>query len=1178
MERQEFDFDRLVEGDKYDLLERVCRAAGERYGTRDDPRFAFATADGQVNLIAIRGFDNGRPIQNTNRVFDDVICVVSRRGGRKRVAVFEASTEYRGTANRLGPALLSEGQHLYTLGNHAESRYPRHARLTRSTTWADIRGRNYRALRPAPGIGPNSVRDRDRDLIVDPGEREEYNSTLNIHYGRNSDSVTEATTQGCQVLRRLPNYLRFIELVESDHSIVGSLANELAPRPARDGTRRVVYTLVTGAFVEEVWRSGGFIAVEVATQRAALPLNLGDGRVLTEKAIENAYAHVEKGGRGGWYPVGANTLWHGGVHLRPAPDDPAAPRTVHACLPGRVVAARLGAGAEAEGPFGSRNFVLVRHAAPAPPAADEPDDAPAPPAPSGADEPDVFFSLYMHLAPLADDRSGPAGASVDLEVTASRLNLRTSPQNRGPANLHPAGPAPRGTRVTPLSAPPEPEANGFRWVRPHLPGGAVDAFAHGDYLAPVGGAVTVESVPWLREPAPEEMVTTGPRNVRAAPTTRGPNLLLDEPVPAGTRFVPRPDAPQAALQAGRFVWGTVYLPTGRTSRSGAPTLDGFVHDGALRAVEARGEVDRALLDRLAGGAVVALDRPVEAGDVLWTVGTHGLRALPDDPLPETLHWEVFSEANLLADLCRPSGSAMSGDGQAGAPPPPPRPRATPSGRVVLVRRVEGPTEVEAGQPAAYEVADYNVTPRPDDRARVSWEVWAGGAVAARFPGAGDRLVYTPPLSLAGETVEVRPYMRSSTPDVAVRTRVAAAPPWWTAEDPDADFQADADEVLALFEDLDATILSRDLFAERAVVAVEARRGPAAPPRPSLERDTGGAEPAGHLEHDELAQFYAADVGGRAGRLRYAVCRFASEWGIADARAAVDALGVSAPGATAAAVERHQWWAEARAAGCDLPAGPRLWHYHPLSFLHHIAGETEAPVASDCEPVTAAMLRQIFTGAPDDRLQVIADGINSNIADGKVNSEVRLTHFLGQVRQEVGPGMHFRENLNYSEDGLYRSDFSYYRGNRDRSRRDARNEEAIANNAYDDANRSAGSKLGNTEPGDGWRYRGRGLKQLTGRYNYRSFTQLHESIWGGGVDFEADPELLDRPLYAVRSGLAFWVDNRLYAIADDGVTREVADRITGVINRNTRSYSERWGFVQEIWSKRLFRDVCFDASP
>ena len=954
MESTEFDFNRLSEEEQYDLLERVWAAAGAQHGTAGDSRFAFATVDGQVSLVAIRGFDGGRAVRNTNRVFDDVICVVYRRGGRKRVVVFEASTEYRGSSHRAGPALLSEGQHLYTLGNHAASRYPQHARLTRSTTWADIAGKNYRALRPAPGRGPNSTRDRDRDLIIDPGEREEFNSTLNIHYGRTSDNVTNETTEGCQVLRKLPNYLRFIELVESDHSIVGSAANELASKPARDGSRRVVYTLVTGAFVEEVWRSSDFTAEATVARDAALPLDLGDGLALTEDAVNNAYAHVERGGRGGWYPVGANTLWHGGVHLHPAPDDPSAPRAVHACLPGHVVAARLGAGAE--GPFGSRNFVLVRHEMPAPPQDGGADDEPAaPPEPSGA-EPDVFYSLYMHLAALADDRSGPAGASADLEVTASALNLRTSPEDQGKQNKADGGPAPRGTRVTPLPAPPEPEANGFRWVRAHLPGGAVDAFAHGDHLAPPGGAVTAESVSWLREPAPEEMVTTGPRNVRSGPTKTAPNLLLDEPVPAGTRFVPRPGAPQAALQAGRYLWGTVHLPAGRTTRTGATTLDGFVHDGELRKVEVKGELDRALLGRLAGGAVVALDRPVEAGDVLWTVGTHGLRALPDDQLPEVLHWEVFSETNLLADLCRPP--TPSGDGQAGtSPPSPPRPGGTTSTRNIVVRRVEGPAEVEVGQTATYRVADYNVAPRPDDRARVNWEVWAGGAVVAWFPYAGDRLVYTPPPALAGETVEARPFLQSSKPSVAVRTRVTAPPPWWAAEDPDADFQADADEVLALFERLDTTIIGRDLFAERVVVVVEVRReGTAAPPRPALERVGGAVEPAGDLAYDELGLFYAADVGGRAGRLRHAVCRFVSEWGMPDIRAAVDALGVSAPAATAAAVERHQWWAEARAAGCDLPEEPRLWHYHPVSMLVHVAG-----VAVDGPPGELADLP--FEGVP-----------------------------------------------------------------------------------------------------------------------------------------------------------------------------------------------------------------------
>ena len=234
--------------------------------------------------------------------------------------------------------------------------------------------------------------------------------------------------------------------------------------------------------------------------------------------------------------------------------------------------------------------------------------------------------------------------------------------------------------------------------------------------------------------------------------------------------------------------------------------------------------------------------------------------------------------------------------------------------------------------------------------------------------------------------------------------------------------------------------------------------------------------------------------------------------------------------------------------------------------------TETP---DCEIVTPAMLKQIFPSAPAGRLQIVADGININIKDGKVDSELRLTHFLGQVRQEVGPGMAFRENLNYSAAALRRT-FSYYRKNPSHADRDARNEEAIANNAYSDANRSPGYRLGNTEPGDGWRYRGRGLKQLTGRANYQSFTRLHAAIWGGAVDFEANPDLVDQPVYAVRSGLAFWVEKRLYAIADGGISEAVTDQITRGINRGTDSYRARWANVQAIWSERLFREVCFDT--
>ena len=1206
------DFDALSQDEQNDLLREVWHAAAEKHGLASNTNYAFRTDEGEVNLIAIRGFDGSQATANTNGTFDDVICVARMLGGAKRVDVFEAATEYKGSSNSAGPALLIEGLHPYTLGHHARSRYSEHGRLTRSTKWADLSGRYYRALRPARGVNSNFVRDsRPTNLLEDSGEQGGYNPTLNIHYGRTSDILNNSTTQGCQVLRGLPNYLRFIEIVESDHTVVGTSLNELASRPSRNGTRNVIYALVTGSFVEDVWRKGNLASGPGLAAPASLPLDLGDGLAPTASAVEAAYAHVEKGGRGGWYPVSENTLWHGGVHL--AAGDASRP-TVHACLPGTVVAARLGAGETAEGPFGSRNFVLVRHetppqegdpadgpatdgpaprspavpdrsALPRPPGAARPADAVGPGADTAAERGGgVYYSLYMHLAALdaSGEGAGRAQPHVPTRVTTTGVNYRRAPR-KDPDHARDqeivAGVAPAGTRFEPLPDAPEArlDTGDFQWGRIHLDGGATEAYmtTNEQYLAADdAGPLAASAVPWLQTPESFQVVTG--RNYRRVPRVEG-----NDPIglaPPGTRFEALANPPES--EAGKFRWGRVLLPTG--------PVEAFmsVNSAAVELVRPR-QLDADLLDRLASGGVVAVERPVQAGEVLWEAGPYGLRPPPGSlpagrepaPLPTVLHWEVFSADNLLADLCRDPalpGAAASGDGQAGAPPAPryPAPRTETSLRV---KRAEGPESVEVGRAVTFRAADFSAAATPAQRSRVNWELRIDGEAIGRFPLAGDRLTYTPLPAHAGQTLTAHPFMKAPADSVAARTRVAAPPPWWTAEDPDGDFQVDADRVLDVFENLDTTILGQDLLAERVPVVVEARRiGGLTRRRPSFDPDTA-RDPAGHLDYDELTTFYAADPGGRATRLRHAVCRFESEWGIGDVRAAVDALGVGAPEATAAAVERHQWWAEAVAAGADLPAEPRLWHYHPLSFLVHVAGASETSPVTDCEPVTLAMLKQIFTSAPDDRLQVVADGINANITDGKVDSELRLTHFLGQVRQEVGSGMHFREILSYSEDNLYNGPFRYYRKNRDRCRRDAGNEEAIANNAYDDANRSPNSQLGNTEPGDGWRYRGRGLKQLTGRYNYQTFTEQHTSIWGGDLDFVANPDLLDEPVYAVRSGLAYWLQHVLYEIADEGVSRAVTDRITEGINLHTKSKSERWVHVQAIWSKRLFRDVCFDAS-
>lgn len=95
-------------------------------------------------------------------------------------------------------------------------------------------------------------------------------------------------------------------------------------------------------------------------------------------------------------------------------------------------------------------------------------------------------------------------------------------------------------------------------------------------------------------------------------------------------------------------------------------------------------------------------------------------------------------------------------------------------------------------------------------------------------------------------------------------------------------------------------------------------------------------------------------------------------------------------------------------------------------------------------------------------------------------------------------------------------------------------------AYEPPGRVA-ARLGNTEKGDGWRYRGRGAIQLTGRANYRS---AGEAL---GLALEAHPELVELPEVAFRAAAWFWRVNRINDLADAGDLEAVTRRINGGLN-------------------------------
>ena len=160
--------------------------------------------------------------------------------------------------------------------------------------------------------------------------------------------------------------------------------------------------------------------------------------------------------------------------------------------------------------------------------------------------------------------------------------------------------------------------------------------------------------------------------------------------------------------------------------------------------------------------------------------------------------------------------------------------------------------------------------------------------------------------------------------------------------------------------------------------------------------------------------------------------------------------------------------------------------------------------------------------------------------GIAESKLRLAHFFAQVLHESGCLRFDMENLNYSSEALVKVFGKYFR-TKEEADACARQPEKIANRVY--ANRMG--NRGETS-GDGWKYRGRGLIQLTGRSNYKAFAE-----WVGDERVVDEPDLVSSE-YAVHSAVFFWVKNDLNKLADKddvvGLTRRVNGGENGLAHR------------------------------
>jgi len=196
-------------------------------------------------------------------------------------------------------------------------------------------------------------------------------------------------------------------------------------------------------------------------------------------------------------------------------------------------------------------------------------------------------------------------------------------------------------------------------------------------------------------------------------------------------------------------------------------------------------------------------------------------------------------------------------------------------------------------------------------------------------------------------------------------------------------------------------------------------------------------------------------------------------------------------------------------------------------------------------ITKEQLQSFFEDTKESLIDSYVDPLNKTFDKFEINNTNRICMFLAQCGHESGGLNHTQENLNYKAEGLERTFPKYFR---DVDANDyAHNPEKIANRVYAD-------RMGNgdEDSGDGWKFHGRGLIQLTGRTNYEVFAA------DIGMNVDAAVEYLSTPEGAAMSAGWFWNKHNLNKWSDEQDVLTVTKKING----GTIGFEERKELFEE----------------
>ena len=236
------------------------------------------------------------------------------------------------------------------------------------------------------------------------------------------------------------------------------------------------------------------------------------------------------------------------------------------------------------------------------------------------------------------------------------------------------------------------------------------------------------------------------------------------------------------------------------------------------------------------------------------------------------------------------------------------------------------------------------------------------------------------------------------------------------------------------------------------------------------------------------------------------------------------------------------WQAAHGLDADGIVGDKTW-----AMIMAEGQSVPAPVETPIAPIGGLKLDKLKGHIPDAVIAMIPD----TAAKFQINTPLRLAHFLAQCGHESGGFRATQENLNYSAKGL-NGIFKKYFPTEAAAASYARNPQKIANKVY--ANRMDN---GSEASGDGYKFRGRGYIQLTGRANYTLFGKAI------GEDIATNPDVVSGK-YALLSAAWFWSKNGLNKLADGGSTDAVVTSITKRVNGGTIGLADRIKHFKEYY--------------